>query len=810
MRLYNNTQTALTDLVLEGLNKEAKEDLFEVLDSVMFIQSMTSVDRKFAKDLDRWDNPFLPFSSPFPKIKLRTLDNKGKIIVNITDPHILEDMDYFREAAMHFDKHERYTYLTPNANPNSEYQRHWKREAVRCREGMIRDYDGEWISGYYYFYLNYSPILKVAQNDVNSKMASRVEGFPNVYDGDYLFFHYLEQARHAGKHTATLKKRGSGFSFKGGSKLARNFILGESEIGRKKIKSFAVANEKEYLTKDGVLNKFLAVADFCATYASGFPGNRSLKDSMNDMHWKMGRKDVKTGTDVGTLNEVMGVTLKNDPEKARGKRGSLIEWEEAGKFTDFLTAWGIARPSVEEDGIAFGLMNAYGTGGTKGVAFEGLEEIFYNSIGYNILDLPNVYDKNTNGKGRCAFFFGTYMNFKGYYDHNGNSDVVGALVRTVIDRLQVKYGASDPNAIIQKKAEHPITPQEAIMRSEGSAYPVADLRDLLEDIMPKIDQFTGSHWVGNLHYNDKGVVEFKTDLNLKPIREYPYKVQGAKSEGAVEIFEMPQRGRDGNVFSGRYIGGIDPIDNDYTIGGSLATIFIFDLWTDKIVAEYTARPMLAEEFYETCLRLIDFYNGVANYESNLKGLFFYFNNKNALHLLCDTPEILVDRDIVKQVLFGNRAKGTRTTAEVIKLGKTLQRSWMMMQIEVPPDEADEDQTKTTYIPNLRRIRSIGYIKEAIAWNPDGNFDRCSAMDMVMILREDRAKYVDKYEEEEREDSSLVGDEFINLNWDNIMGDLGEDSKEPWYVSKDRMDTASDLPNIPEIDIPELGSFEINT
>ena len=221
------------------------------------------------------------------------------------------------------------------------------------------------------------------------------------------------------------------------------------------------------MTKDGVLNKFIAIADFCAVH-TGFPGNRSLKDSMNDMQWKMGRKDNKSGTDVGTLNEVMGVTLKNDAEKARGKRGSLIEWEEAGKFDNFLTAWGIARPSVEEDGFAFGLMNAYGTGGTEGAAFEGLEEIFYNSRGYNIQDLPNVFDKNTGGKGRCAFFFGTYMNFKGKYDKNGNSDVIGALILTVKNRIKTKYGASDPNAIIQLKAEHPITPQEAIMRKEGS------------------------------------------------------------------------------------------------------------------------------------------------------------------------------------------------------------------------------------------------------------------------------------------------------------------------------------------------------
>jgi len=774
-RIYNKHQTQLDDELMNSLEQEERRDLLDVIDSIQFIQNLSSTDRKRACDLDRWNNPFYELEPIDPKSKKRELDPEGRIIVDITNPHILEDMDFFRSAALHFQKHGTYSLLTQNRNPNSEYFKFWKEEARRCREGLVRESDGEWIPGYLYFYWNYSPILKVDAVE-GTKMAGRVEDFPNPYDGDYLFFHYLEKARNAGKHTATLKKRGSGFSFKGGSKLGRNFIVGEYEHARKKIKSYAIANEKEYLTKDGVLNKFIAIADFCAVH-TGFPGNRSLKDSMNDMQWKMGRKDNKSGTDVGTLNEVMGVTLKNDAEKARGKRGSLIEWEEAGKFDNFLTAWGIARPSVEEDGFAFGLMNAYGTGGTEGAAFEGLEEIFYNSRGYNIQDLPNVFDKNTGGKGRCAFFFGTYMNFKGKYDKDGNSDVIGALILTVKNRIKTKYGASDPNAIIQLKAEHPITPQEAIMRKEGSAFPVADLRDLLEEIMPRIEGFTDEHWVGRLSADNMGGVIWNSVGDITPIRDYPFTVKGGDSDGAIEIFEMPHKDRNNQVYADRYIGGVDPVDNDYTVNGSLATIMIFDLWTDKIVAEYTGRPVLASDFYETCLRLTKFYNARTNYENNLKGMFSYFSNANALYLLSDTPEILRDMDIVKSVLHGNRAKGTRTTKEVIKLGKTLQRQWMLSQYEQDTIDEVTGEAVVVSVPNLRRIRSIGYIKECIAWNPDGNFDRCSAMDMVMILREDRLKLIDKYDERDNGDNhfNATGDDFIDKNWQRVIdsGVLGE-------------------------------------
>ena len=773
MRKFNSIQTPLTEEVLEKMPREEKQDLLDSIDSIMFIQNLASPKRNKVSDLSRWDNPLLPETSTDPEQTCRVLDSDGRISVDLTDPHILEDMDYFRPAAIHHEKYNTYTKLFPNKNPNSLYYKFWSEEARRCREGYIRESDGEWIPGAYYFQLNYAPLLR-AEIIKGTKQADRLEGFAYVYDADYWFFHYVEQARSLGMHGANLKRRGCGYSVKASNMLAKNFILGDTTKAKEKVKSFAIANEKEYLIKDGILNKYVSVIDWCATHTP-WPRVRSLKDSLNDMHWRMGRKDNQRGIEVGVLNEVMGVTLKNDPQKARGKRGALVLWEEAGKFNDFLTAWQIARPSVEESGFAFGFMMAGGTGGVEGGAFEGLEEIFYNSSGYNIHSMPNVFDKNTNGKGQCAFFFGTYLNYRGKMDSNGNSDVIGALIQINKERSKVKYGSSDVNTIVQKKAEEPITPQEAIMRTEGTAFPVADLRDYLEDIAPELNTFVDSHYTGKIAYDESGFTKWVNDANIQPIRDFPFKVKGGtSSDGAIEIFEMPNKGRDEKIHDGRYIAGIDPIDNDYTIGGSLASIIVFDLWTDKIVAEYTGRPMMADEFYETCLRLTSFYNAQANYENNLKGLFSYFSNHNALYLLADSPDILRDMEIVKTALYGNRSKGTRTTKEVIKLGKTLQRQWMLTPYEQERYDESTGETTLMTIPNLRRIRSIGYIKECIAWNPDINTDRVSAMDMVMILREDRAKMTTKFEEERNINSETFfhDDPFLDSNWQHAVAKMG--------------------------------------
>ena len=340
---FNKVQTTLDDARLKDLSNELRAELLDVVETVLFVNNLVSPNRRHAKDMPR--------------------DEQGKIAVDLVNPHILEDMDYFRQAALHFQTHGKYTELYPSANPASEYVRFWKEEARRCREGLVRESDGEWIPGSFYFYLNYGPILRTVVTE-GRRRADRVREFPDVYDGDYLYFHYVEQAREAGKHGMVLKKRGAGFSFKAAVQLARLFVLGDTDRAKTEVTGFAIANEKEYLTKDGVLNKFVDAADWTAKHTP-WPRIRDLRNSLQDMHWKMGYKDKERGTEEGTENEIIGVTLKDDPDKARGKRGAFIYWEEVGKFPDVTKSWKVAQPSVEESDFAYGTMIGYGTGGEE-------------------------------------------------------------------------------------------------------------------------------------------------------------------------------------------------------------------------------------------------------------------------------------------------------------------------------------------------------------------------------------------------------------------------------------------------------------
>ena len=114
------------------------------------------------------------------------------------------------------------------------------------------------------------------------------------YDGDYIFFHYINQARYGGmyneykggNHSALIAARGKGKSFKVASMTTRNFVLGENIDVSEKVKSVIVASNTEYLKKDGTLNKVMAMTDFLALNTQ-FPSSR-LKSSTQEMHWVMG------------------------------------------------------------------------------------------------------------------------------------------------------------------------------------------------------------------------------------------------------------------------------------------------------------------------------------------------------------------------------------------------------------------------------------------------------------------------------------------------------------------------------------------
>lgn len=746
--LMNKYQTQITDELLSGLPQEVQDQLLDIINNVEFVKRLISPARQYAKDRPR--------------------DSQGRIIVDLVNPHILEDMDYFRPTALHYKKYGCFTSLRPNANPNSEYGKWIRQERDRCWNGYVRESDGEWVTGPLYFYMNYCPIIQ-SKIRKGTKQADRIVDFPEMWEGIYWRFHYMEQARSGGlyndflggNHGAELASRGKSKSYSMASILTHNFVLGENSTACEEIVSIATAYQKEYLTKDGVLNKFVSMANFCAEHTQ-FPRKR-LKSSLQDMVWKMGYKDLELDIEKGTQNSVLGVSSKDDESKLRGKRAAFIGIEEFGTFPRLIDLYNVMLPSVQEGDYVFGLMYLQGTAGDNESDFAGAQEIMYNPRGYNMYALPNVYDKNNQGKRYFVFFFPGYINRKGCYNRDGVSDVVQALIEILMNRYRVKYNSTDPNTVIKTIAEVPITPAEAIVKTSVNMFPVTDLTERLGQLDSNPREYDDVY-VGDLAINGSKEVGFKPTSD-QPIREFPHKDN--KIEGAIEIYKLPEKDRLGRVFDNRYILGCDPYDDDESNTMSLGSVYVLDLWTDKVVAEYTGRPLFADDFYEICRKMCLFYNGRMNYENNKKGLFAYFSKMNCLYLLTDVLDFLKDKDMVKGSSYGNKAKGTNATAAINAYARNLLRSWLLRPVPVIQTIDGEDQE--VMIPNLYTLRSRALIKELILYNSEGNFDRISSMGMLMLLREDKMILykgeVSKSKEEDASASYLGNDPFFKTNYD---------------------------------------------
>ena len=626
--------------------------------------------------------------------------------------------DKFRQSALFFQEHGCYT-LAPRGT--TDYIQFWEQETNRCLNGYVAP-DGDAITGYHYFYLNYSPIMILKEEEYTDRYGvkrtkrERIFDFPNFWDSDYYYFHAIEEAEQQGKHMAVLKCRQRGYSFKGASMLVRNYELIPGS------KNFAVASEQKFLVGDGILTKAWQIMDFIDKNTA-WSKQRLTSTRMERVSGFKVTDEFGKQTEQGYLSAITGVTLKNDPERLRGTRGKLVLFEEGGKFPGLETAWQIERPAVEtDDGMAFGLLIAFGTGGTEGASFDGLKKMFYHPDAFNILSFPNIWDDNAENT-NCGFFAPAYLNLESkeneYMDGDGNSLRDKAIERLVIERNKVREGGASQEAIDRFISERPIKPQEACLELGKNIFPKKLLMDQLTRVRTNTKLQNMKHIVDLTWEN--GQVK-ATEKKSGDITNYPLK-RDDKPRGSIVIWEYPIP----DAPFGLYIGGCDPYDHDESFTNSLGSTFIFkrvragEAWNDVIVAEYTGRPDTAEEYYENVRKLLIFYNARLLFENERKGIYPYFTNKHCDYLLADQPDKIIT-EIFKDSKV-QRRKGCHMTKQIRAYGEGLILEWMMEEYE--PGHL-----------NIERIYSEPLLEELI--NTDGvkNVDRVIALCMTMIYREE--------------------------------------------------------------------------
>ena len=542
--------------------------------------------------------------------------------------------------------------------------------------------------------------------------------------------------------------------------MSHNLIVGESEATHKRCITVLTAAQKEYLKddKDGTLNKFIPELSFVIDNTP-FP-NLLLKNSPNEMSWQMGYKKPN-GAIGGSMNQVLGVSAKDDSDKLRGKRGWIL-YEEMGTFDGLLELYDVTRKSVEDGDYTFACMYLVGTANNKESSFLSAKKLLYAPNSYNIQSVPNVYDKKGSGKDTFGFFFPAYINRAGCYNKDGISDVIKALLQVLMARYKAKYGA-DPTSVLRVIAEDPITPAEAIIKVKDAYFPVASLQERA-DTLDKNPSLYDDVYVGELYTTGTGEIEFRPTDDI-PIRTYPV---DNDTKGALEIYSMPKKDREGKVFNDRYIIGVDPYDNDQAESHSLYSIFVLDTFVDNLAAEYTGRTNFADEAHDMVLKLCIFYNAKALYESNKKGLYSYMEKTRNTFRLADTPEYLRDKQLVKYSSFGSNAKGVNVSANINNFANRLIKDWLLMKVPIEVKQED-GHIEIQEVPKLYTLKTRALIEEAIQFNPDINVDRIRALGILMLYRE---QYIIRYGTGRTESSSEIlskdyagNDEFFTKNFD---------------------------------------------
>lgn len=673
----------------------------------------------------------------------------------------LHDTDKFRQAAIFFQQHGCYT-LAPRGT--TDYNKYWEQETDRCINGYTAP-DGEGITGYNYFYLNYSPIMRLKEEEYTDregnlrKRRQRILEFPSFWDYDYYYFCAIEQAELEGKHMAVLKCRQRGYSFKGGSMLVRNYMLIPGS------KNFAIASEQKFLIGDGLLTKAWQIMDFLDKHTA-WAKQRLVSTRMERTSGYKITDEFGKQTEQGYLSSITGITLKNDPERVRGTRAKLVLWEEGGKFPSLLDAWRIEQPSVEtDDGKAFGLMIAFGTGGTEGASFEGLKELFYKPKSYNVLSFPNIWDDGRENT-ECAFFVPAYSNLESfdddgnqvYMDKDGNSYKEKAIENLIDQRNKVKDGGASQQSIDRFISERPIKPAEAVLELGKNIFPRKLLMDQLTRIRTNKKLQSMKHIV-DLEWDGNGRVK-ATEKPSGDITNYPLK-KGDKPHGSVVIWEYPVK----DPPLGLYIGGCDPYDHDDSFTNSLGSTFIFkrvragEAWTDVIVAEYSGRPNTAEEYYENVRKLLTFYNARLLFENERKGIYPYFTNKHCDYLLADQPDKIIS-EVFKDSKV-QRRKGCHMTKQIRAYGEGLILEWLL-------DEFEEGH------PNVERVYSEPLIEELIENDGVRNVDRVIALCMVMIYREELYQVKVSSAKEQNKQVELFEMPLFSKQWFEEDSSISED------------------------------------
>ena len=666
----------------------------------------------------------------------------------------------------------------------------WKAEKRKCIEGYWQQ--GKWMPGPLYYYVNFHNI----QFEDDSSVAQAF-GLPFLRDIDWELFLIYEECRgfsgftkdtqytcdrkygpekelalklkritkeelkrlkyipareylrknhgknlgkplykNSAKHFISIQSRGGGKSYATSGIAEHNFLFDgatdyDDYLSRKKSKNFLASD-----TIIGAIDTKYSIPLMkkVTTAYELLPGSFQLGDefypsplSISYTGSFMANREATTRTGSVMRHR----TFKDNPLAANGTRPNLVALDEVGFMYNIKESWGAIEATQASKAKKNLVIWALGTGGlVSGRAALYAESIFRNPDDYNCV----TFEDHFENRGTIGYFV-PYSLTLNEFKKGPNLITDESLSRLYIeDKRETAKKSPDPTVYQTEIINGPMLPSEAFLVLEGAFFPTLQLKEQLAEIEGgKYAKYTDASFKGILSFDKNNEVEFSTIQDLRPIRKFPLNKNDGK-KGCVELWVKPQKNEEGVIPRNVYIAGIDVVDKDKSTTDSLPSIFIMNRLTRQLVAEYTGRSNEAKDFYEICRMLLLYYNAIGMYEKNLIGLFNYFDRHKCTYLLADTPYQLRSSDTYKQ--SGNTSKGINASATVNSEGRNMVKSWLQETISI---KSETKVYETIYSPAL--------VTELVMWNPQGNFDRVSALIMLMWLDSTMYKETNKRVEE---------------------------------------------------------------
>jgi len=695
----------------------------------------------------------------------------------------------------------------PNFHPELEYYERvgfWKSEKRKCIEGYW--VSGKWMPGPLYYYINFHNI----QFEDDTSVAQAF-GLPFLRDIDWELFLIYEECRgfsgfeldkqytcdrkygpekelaiklkriteaeaskltyvsakeylrkyhnkslgkplykNSSKHFMSIQARGSGKSYSTSAIVAHNFLFDgatdyDDYLERRKLKQYTSSESIVGAIDTKYTEPLVAKVKTAFELLPGvFQSGDDKYPSPLFMNYSGSLTPNKYITADLSKSKLYHRTFKDNPLAANGTRANLVALDEVGFMYNIKESWGAIEAIQASKAKKNLVIWALGTGGlVSGRAALYAESIFRNPQDYNCVEFDDIWEH----RGKIGYFV-PYSKTLNEFKKGSNLETDIDLANIFIEnKRQIAKKSSDPTVYQTEIINGPMVPSEAFLILEGAFFPTLQLKEQLAEVEGgKYSKYTEASFKGHISFNEQNEPEFYTEQDAQPIRKFPLSRNDEK-KGCIELWVKPQKNPEGVVPRGLYIAGIDVVDKDKSTTDSLPSILVMNRLTRQIVAEYTGRTSEAKDFYEVCRKLLLYYNAVGMYEKNLIGLYNHFDQNKCTYLLAETPYQL--RSIDTYRAGTNTAKGINASGAVNAEARNMIKSWLQERISV---------TSETRV--YETIYSTALLTELVMWNPDGNFDRVSALGMLMWL--DSTMYKEVTQRVEEVKTFLDNDYFAKM------------------------------------------------